>query len=44
MNELENQVEEEQVEEGAGVGDLVGQAGQAVGGALVGVADWILQQ
>jgi len=38
LNELENQVEEEQVEEGAGVG-LVEQAGQAVGGALVGAAD-----
>lgn len=39
LNQLENQVEEEQVEVGAGVGDIVAQAGQAVGGALVGAAD-----
>ena len=37
LNQLENRVEEEQV--GAGVGDFVAQAGQAVGGALVGAAD-----
>ena len=48
LNQLENQIEDIQEEEeeeieqeqvGAGVGDLVGQAGEAVGGALVGAAD-----
>lgn len=40
VNRLENQLQEPQPEdEGAGVGGLVAQAGQAVGGALVGAAD-----
>ena len=35
---LEENLEEEQIEEGAGVGDLVAQAGQVLGGAIVGTA------
>ena len=38
VNRLENQLQEP-ADEGAGVGGLVAQAGQAVGGALVGAAD-----